>query len=98
MGGEISVVANEIATHHSCRFGKWYEGIGLEMCGDLPSYRTINAPHERIHSLAKEAVTAAQSGDMSRAGKLLAEVDELSAQVVSLLSSIRSEFEAKLGS
>jgi methyl-accepting chemotaxis protein len=92
--GEISVIPNEIATHHTCRFGKWYEGIGREMCGDLSSYRAINAPHERIHALAKEAVTVAKTGDLPQALKMMSEVDGLSSQVISMLSSIRSEFEA----
>ena len=93
--GEISVIPNDIATHHSCRFGKWYDGVGREMCGELSSFRAIDGPHERIHALAKDAVTVAGSGDLPRALKMMDEVDSLSVQVISMLTSIRSEFEAR---
>jgi methyl-accepting chemotaxis protein len=94
-----SAVANQnsldpanLANHHTCRFGKWYDTEGKANCGDLPSFRAIDAPHERIHSLAKEAIAAANSCDNDKAEQLLGEVEQLSHVVVKHLAGIRQEF------
>ena len=36
--------------HHSCRFGKWYEGEGKEMFGNAPSFKKIEKPHAIVHN------------------------------------------------
>jgi len=37
--------------HHSCRFGQWYDqGMGDRLFSHLPSYKTIENPHERVHN------------------------------------------------
>ncbi len=94
--GDVNMDSAAMANHHQCRFGKWYDSLGKAKCGHLSSYRAIDAPHERIHALAKDAVIAAQSGDADKAQRLMGEVDNLSHQVVDLLSQIKLEFEAKL--
>ena len=38
------------ATHHSCRFGKWYDnGDGQTQYSHLPIYAAIADPHSRVH-------------------------------------------------
>ena len=48
--------------HKSCRMGKWYEGPGKEVFGDLPSYRTLLDPHSRVHSSVQQTVKLLDSG------------------------------------
>jgi methyl-accepting chemotaxis protein len=36
--------------HHQCRLGKWYESIGGERFGAMPSFRLLEQPHARVHS------------------------------------------------
>jgi uncharacterized protein YukE len=43
--------------HHSCRFGKWYEGEGKTNFGHLPSYKNVLAPHKAVHAYANKNVT-----------------------------------------
>ena len=93
--GDVKMDSTTMANHHQCRFGKWYDNLGKVKCGHLSSYRAIDAPHERIHAIAKDAVIAAQSGDADKAQRLMGEVDNLSHQVVDLLSQIKLEFETK---
>ncbi|OYY92410.1 MAG: chemotaxis protein [Hydrogenophilales bacterium 28-61-23] len=35
--------------HHNCRLGKWYESIGLERFGAMPSFKALERPHARVH-------------------------------------------------
>ena len=48
---------SEQIDHHACRFGKWYEGEGKESLGHLPSYKSILAPHKKVHESANKNVT-----------------------------------------
>lgn len=82
-----------LSTHHTCRFGKWYDGDGKVLCGQLKSFKAIDSPHEKIHTVARQVVDAVNSGDLRRAESLFPELQELSRQVVRFLDEIRTEFE-----
>ncbi len=82
---------SQLPDHHSCRFGKWYEGKGKEVCGHLNGFKNIDMPHERIHALAKGAVSACNSGDRDKAQQTYREMEDLSGQIVSLLDGIKNE-------
>jgi len=36
--------------HQNCRLGKWYEGAGKEVFGEMPSFRKLLDPHSEVHS------------------------------------------------
>ncbi|MBI3593136.1 MAG: CZB domain-containing protein [Nitrospirae bacterium] len=89
--GDIKLDPSQLPDHHSCRFGKWYDVEGKEKCGNLPSYKSIDAPHERIHILAKEACSALASGDKDKAERIYKEMENISDQIGSLLDGIKRE-------
>lgn len=35
--------------HHNCRLGKWYQGAGKEVFGELPAFRKLEQPHSQVH-------------------------------------------------
>lgn len=89
--GTLNLDASKLPDNHTCRFGKWYDTIGRELCGNLPSYRTIQTPHERIHALAKDAVSAYNAGDKEKAAKIYGEIEVISKQITDLLENIKKE-------
>jgi methyl-accepting chemotaxis protein len=89
--GDASLDPSGLPTHHTCRFGKWYDGEGKHICGDLSSFKSIDAPHERIHSLAKEAVAAINSGNHGKANQLMQDVEDVSHTIMDGLETIRRE-------
>lgn len=89
--GAMNLDASKLPDHHSCRFGKWYDTLGHELCGNLPSYKAINVPHERIHALAKDAVSAYSSGDKEKAVRIYREIEATSTQITDLLENIKRE-------
>lgn len=42
--------------HKNCRLGKWYEGAGKEVFGDLPAFRSLLDPHKKVHNSVHEVV------------------------------------------
>ncbi|MDP1939465.1 MAG: methyl-accepting chemotaxis protein, partial [Gallionella sp.] len=48
--------------HHNCRLGKWYDGAGKAVFGDLPAYRALLQPHSQVHAGAHKAVSLLDAG------------------------------------
>lgn len=80
-----------LADHHNCRFGKWYFSDGTKMCGQMPSFKTIDSPHQRVHALGKEAVTMYLRGEKAKAEELVMEMDNASREVIAYLDKIKVE-------
>ncbi|MCL4492595.1 MAG: methyl-accepting chemotaxis protein [Nitrospirae bacterium] len=91
LNGTLSLTASQLPDHHSCRFGKWYDKEGKVICGAMPSYSRVVAPHEKIHLLAKEAVEAHNAGNSEKAKRIYNEIESISRQIVGVLDEIRKE-------
>jgi len=55
----------QLASHQTCRLGKWYyEGEGRDCFGKLTGYREIEAPHIDVHKFGIAALDAKSQGDI----------------------------------
>ena len=89
--GDTSLDPSQLPDHHNCRFGKWYFGEGMQMCGNLSSFKAVDEPHAKIHALAKEAVSACNAGDKLKAERIYKELENISDQIGSFLDGIKRE-------
>ena len=89
--GTTTLDLSQMKDHYSCSFGKWYYGEGKGLCGSLPSFKAIETPHEKIHSLAKDVVKACNSGESERAENIYREMNKLLDSMGTLLDGIRLE-------
>ena len=89
--GDISIDPASLPTHHTCRFGKWYDTEGTTKCGSFASFKSVERPHERIHALAKEAVSSLRAGNKQKAWDTYREIENLSEEVGSLIDGIKRE-------
>ncbi|MDA8083346.1 MAG: methyl-accepting chemotaxis protein [Nitrospiraceae bacterium] len=89
--GEVTVDIAGLPDHHSCRFGKWYDKEGGEICGTIPGFGEIAPPHEKIHRLAKDALAAYHRGDMANAEQILEQMRGLSREIVRLIDAVKKE-------
>ncbi len=89
--GDTTLDPSQLPDHHNCRFGKWYFGEGMQMCGNLSSFKAVDEPHAKIHALAKEAVSACNAGDKIKAERIYKEMEDISNQIGSLLDGIKRE-------
>ncbi len=48
--------------HHNCRLGKWYETLGRERFGNVPSYRLLEQPHARVHNHVHQMLAHVDQG------------------------------------
>jgi len=47
--GDASFIDAVSVDHHQCRLGKWYENLGRERFGKMPSFALLEKPHARVH-------------------------------------------------
>ncbi len=89
--GELTLREQELASHHSCRLGKWYYGPDSSAYRELPAFRQLEQPHERVHELGKEIVRLANERQMEAALGRIQEVREASEEVIRLLRELAEQ-------
>jgi methyl-accepting chemotaxis protein len=86
--GLNSLKVQELADHHSCRLGKWYDQVDDAWFKNNPMFKDLLGPHEKVHTLGKQAAEAHQSGQAEEAWQLYKQMDEASLEVVRLLDKL----------
>ncbi|WP_301332256.1 methyl-accepting chemotaxis protein [Azonexus sp. R2A61] len=65
--GLESIDPANVASHTTCRLGKWYyEGEGRDCFSRLDGYREIEPPHVDVHRYGIEALKCQQGGDFDQ--------------------------------
>lgn len=79
--------ADDFASDKTCRLGRWYyEGDGRNCFSKLDGYQAMEAPHQRVHQLGREAIARLLGGDFSAGAEQLTRMEEASMEVLSCLS------------
>lgn len=86
--GNIKIDPATLPDHHNCRFGKWYDTTGQSVCGSSSRFRQITPPHEKIHAMAKEAVSLYNGGNRERAMQVFEEMEKVSGEIAHLLEGV----------
>ena len=83
-----SLQASQVPDHHQCSFGLWYDGRGREALSALPAFQALEAPHARVHALARELLGVAREGRHAQAGELTSQLLQAQAQVAAALHAL----------
>jgi len=89
--GDAHLEPGKLPDHHTCRFGKWYDTDGKSTCGHSSHFKDLEAPHEKIHSMAKDAVASWNSGDHARAESIYGEMKKVSHSIAAHLEKMKTE-------
>lgn len=81
----------QIASHESCRLGKWYYSHLPSKVKSKPAFQQLEKPHKDVHQYAKQAAECYEKGDLSGAQEAFGLLQDSSEIVVTLLSEIESE-------
>ncbi len=75
--GLSSIVADDIPSYTECRLGKWYyDGEGKTYFSRLPGYQEMEAPHQAVHSYAKQAIEHYHAGNYDMALAALSAMEQ----------------------
>ena len=85
VGGTGQTKASDLANHHTCRLGKWYDQVSDDHIRSSPAFGLLADPHKRVHSFGKAALKALAHGDHSAAEAAMSKARQASEEVLSLL-------------
>ena len=88
---------DKVSNHHTCRLGKWYDGITDERLRAIPAYAALEAPHAEVHVHGKRAVELHAAGDDEAALAEIEALNQASRQVLALLAQLRQALPAEKG-
>ncbi|MGH1399289.1 MAG: methyl-accepting chemotaxis protein [Alphaproteobacteria bacterium] len=86
--GKEGLNPNELADHHSCRLGKWYDNISNPDYLNNPDFKALIEPHEKVHAHGIKAVKLFNDGKMEAALEEITHVEESSKEVLRLLGEL----------
>lgn len=94
--GLENIAPNSVASHKTCRLGKWYyEGEGHDCFSKLPGYREIEAPHVDVHKFGIAALEAKGFGDMDAMLRHVEAMESASLRVVDNLQLMAEKASAE---
>jgi methyl-accepting chemotaxis protein len=91
MIGRERLNADELADHHQCRLGKWYDGVQDKKYLSHPAFGALVDPHMLVHKHGKEATRLYNAGDTEGALREIEKVEDASKGVLHLLGVIDRE-------
>lgn len=88
LAGGARIEQSQLVSHHHCALGRWYDGIGGYEFGKLEVFQQLEAPHAKLHELAREAVNAYDRGERQTAQNYLNQMRTASENVIRLLDRV----------
>ena len=92
LAGRTSLNPDELANHHTCRLGKWYDAITDQAIRKHPAFIALEKPHEKVHHLGIHAAKLFRDGDFDAAVAAVAAIEEPSQEVQNLLDQLAAAF------
>ncbi len=86
--GRAKLNPNELADHHSCRLGKWYDAVTDDRFKNHPAFKAIVAPHAEVHKYGIEAVRLFNDGNFEAAVDTIEKIEKPSQEVQRLLDEL----------
>lgn len=88
VAGREGLKSEELADHHSCRLGKWYDQVDNPEYLNNPKFKELLGPHELVHKHGIQAVKLYNQGNVSAAMEEIVKVENASVDVLRLLSEL----------
>lgn len=88
VAGREGLNADELADHHSCRLGKWYDQVTDPLYKDNPLFVELLNPHKLVHKHGIEAVKLYNQHKTREAMEEIDLVEQASSEVLRLLAEL----------
>ena len=91
LAGLSSLNPVELADHHSCRLGKWYDNVSDPAMTADPRFRELSGPHADVHTHGKRAAEAYSEGRIDEALEEFSQMEAASIEVLRLLNELTKQ-------
>ena len=88
LDGNADIPHEQAVSSHDCDFGRWYYSRGQEHFGRSGAMAAIERPHDRMHQLIAEIITARSQNKLEEAEMKYREVCELSTVIVEQIDAL----------
>jgi methyl-accepting chemotaxis protein len=88
--GKEGLKESELADHHSCRLGKWYDTLNDPQYTKNPAFKELVTPHKLVHDHGKNAARLYNSGNLQGALEEIVKVEAASEDVLRLLADLET--------
>ncbi|NCC23252.1 MAG: chemotaxis protein [Alphaproteobacteria bacterium] len=88
LSGRAGLNASELADHHSCRLGKWYDAVKDPAIVSHPAFAQLKEPHRLVHTHGINAVRLYNDKDIAGAIAEIDKVEEASKGVLRFLAEL----------
>jgi methyl-accepting chemotaxis protein len=89
--GREGLKPDELADHHTCRLGKWYDDVSDPKYKNNAAFKQLVEPHKLVHEYGIQAVRYFNDNNMKGALAEIAKVETTSKQVLELLVELEKE-------
>jgi methyl-accepting chemotaxis protein len=89
--GHIRLDPSEVADHHQCQFGQWYDGEGRRSFAGQPLFDEIGRHHEQVHALARRIADLVSRGQSGEASALMEQFENVRVQLFDALNRLYLE-------
>ncbi|RMD64573.1 MAG: chemotaxis protein [Alphaproteobacteria bacterium] len=89
--GRVSLDPDELADHHSCRLGRWYDQQTDPALTGHPAWDALKEPHRKVHAAGIEAAKRYQANDLTGAIEKVREAGKASKEVMALLDRLTDD-------
>ena len=86
--GREGLNENELADHHSCRLGKWYDTLKDPSYVNDSNFKALLEPHKQVHEHGIRAVKFFNAGNHTAALTEIQKVESSSKEVLRLLEAL----------
>lgn len=93
--GRESLRPSELADHHSCRLGKWYDSLSDQSILNHPAYAALEEPHKKVHQYGIEAARLYENGKIDECLENITKVAAASVDVIRYLDELAQRGNSK---
>ena len=93
--GHNALFDTEMLSPRECGFGRWYFSPDADIYRKIPGMADIEAPLDKIHRVAQEAVGLKESGRIDEAEKHVEQIDALARELTLLIDAVEEKAGAK---
>ncbi|MBF0480697.1 MAG: CZB domain-containing protein [Desulfovibrionaceae bacterium] len=89
--GYSTLKPEQVADHHQCDFGKWYDSAGSKELGHLESFKEVGKHHEQVHTLARRIVVLGQENKTDEMKRLMVDFEIIRRNMFNALNLLYRE-------
>lgn len=86
--GREGLKAEELADHHTCRLGRWYDTVEDPKYRNNPVFQKLVEPHKRVHQHGIQSVRCFNDGRLDEALREIEQVEAASRDVLRMLAEL----------